>query len=215
MQRREHETRGYCFHRIPDLASGNVVGRSVERVDSSHVSRQVLKSLKPNLTTAYSAASLLTHILATAWGGFQIVRMVHCFTEYPRLMLYRQYNTEVFHRKFSTLTTQGACGINLLPNYWKDRSNAEIPSLALNVFALLVSAFLSWRLMKVCHWSNGVIIRFGWLMLTLCILDFRLANVQACRSVAHYQPHLQHGLDVLDCYPARPILRRCLCRHLG
>lgn len=89
-----------------------------------------------NESIPHIAASLLTHILATAWGGFQI------------------YNTEVFHRKFSTLTTQGACGINLLPNYWKDRSNAEIPSLALNVFALLVSAFLSWRLMKTFGWQT-------------------------------------------------------------
>ena len=62
-----------------------------------------------------------------------------------------QFNTDDFHKKFSTLTTKGACGVNLLPDYWKSRSNAEIPSLALNVFALLVSAFLSWRLMKVHH----------------------------------------------------------------
>ena len=61
-----------------------------------------------------------------------------------------QSNTEVFHKKFTALTTKGACGINLLPDYWKNRNNAEIPSLALNCFALLVSAFLSWRLMKVC-----------------------------------------------------------------
>ncbi|PIL30969.1 hypothetical protein GSI_07138 [Ganoderma sinense ZZ0214-1] len=89
-----------------------------------------------NESIPHIVASLLTHILATAWGGFQI------------------YNTEVFHRRFSTLTTQGACGINLLPSYWKDRSNAEIPSLALNVFALLVSAFLSWRLMKTFGWQT-------------------------------------------------------------
>ncbi|KAI1797578.1 hypothetical protein LXA43DRAFT_877443, partial [Ganoderma leucocontextum] len=89
-----------------------------------------------NESIPHVVASMLTHILATAWGGFQI------------------YNTEVFHRKFSALTTQGACGINLLPNYWKDRSNAEIPSLALNVFALLVSAFLSWRLMKTFGWQT-------------------------------------------------------------
>ncbi|KAI0724235.1 hypothetical protein C8T65DRAFT_625846 [Cerioporus squamosus] len=89
-----------------------------------------------NESIPHIVASLLTHILATAWGGFQI------------------FNTEVFHRKFTALTTQGACGINLLPNYWKDRSNAEIPSLALNCFALLVSAFLSWRLMKTFGWQT-------------------------------------------------------------
>ncbi|KAI0757276.1 hypothetical protein C8Q80DRAFT_1090727 [Daedaleopsis nitida] len=89
-----------------------------------------------NESIPHIVASLLTHILATAWGAFQI------------------YNTEVFHRKFTTLTTQGACGINLLPDYWKDRSNAEIPSMALNAFALLVSIFLSWRLMKTFGWQT-------------------------------------------------------------
>ncbi|TFK93548.1 hypothetical protein K466DRAFT_100398 [Polyporus arcularius HHB13444] len=89
-----------------------------------------------NESIPHIVASLLTHILATAWGGFQI------------------FNTEVFHRKFTALTTQGACGVNLLPDYWKDRSNAEIPSLALNCFALLVSVFLSWRLMKTFGWQT-------------------------------------------------------------
>ncbi|KAI0359062.1 hypothetical protein OH77DRAFT_1420605 [Trametes cingulata] len=89
-----------------------------------------------NESIPHVVASLLTHILATAWGGFQI------------------FNTEVFHRKFTTLTTNGACGINLLPDYWKARSNAEIPSLALNCFALLVSGFLSWRLMKSFGWQT-------------------------------------------------------------
>ncbi|EJF66419.1 hypothetical protein DICSQDRAFT_142019 [Dichomitus squalens LYAD-421 SS1] len=89
-----------------------------------------------NESIPHIAASLLTHIMATAWGGFQIV------------------NTNDFHKKFSTLTTKGACGVNLLPEYWKRRSNAEIPSLALNVFALLVSAFLSWRLMKTFGWQT-------------------------------------------------------------
>ncbi|KAH9853099.1 hypothetical protein C2E23DRAFT_823292 [Lenzites betulinus] len=89
-----------------------------------------------NESIPHVVASLLTHILATAWGGFQI------------------YNTEDFHRKFTTLTTQGACGVNLLPDYWRTRSNAEIPSLALNCFALVVSAFLSWRLMKSFGWQT-------------------------------------------------------------
>ncbi|KAI9068033.1 hypothetical protein FKP32DRAFT_1562565 [Trametes sanguinea] len=89
-----------------------------------------------NESIPHVVASLLTHILATAWGGFQI------------------FNTESFHRKFTTLTTNGACGVNLLPTYWKTRSNAEIPSLALNCFALLVSAFLSWRLIKSFGWQT-------------------------------------------------------------
>ncbi|TCD70634.1 hypothetical protein EIP91_002353 [Steccherinum ochraceum] len=81
-------------------------------------------------------ASLLTHIVATAWGGFQM------------------FNTQEFHSDFVRLTTNGACGVNLLPTYWKARANAEIPSLVLNCVALLVSAFLSWRLVKLFGWQT-------------------------------------------------------------
>ncbi|OBZ79913.1 hypothetical protein A0H81_00460 [Grifola frondosa] len=89
-----------------------------------------------NESIPHIVASLLTHILATAWGGFEI------------------YNTASFHHNFSRLTTEGACGINLLPTYWKDRGDAEIPSVALNAVALLVSSFLSWRLLKSFGWQT-------------------------------------------------------------
>lgn len=78
----------------------------------------------------FSIAALLTHVLATVWGGIQVS------------------STATFHSAF-TLITQSACHTNLLPQYWKERQDAELPSLILNVVALLVSAFLSWRLMKV------------------------------------------------------------------
>jgi hypothetical protein len=78
-----------------------------------------------------SIASLLTHLAATAWGAFQLAQ------------------TEDFHQNFTSLVTDGVCEINLLPTYWVARSNVEIPSLALNCVALLVSIFLSWRLIKV------------------------------------------------------------------
>ena len=72
-------------------------------------------------------------MVATSWAGFQIS------------------HTATFKADFSRLATNGACKpLNLLPGYWKERSNAEIPLLALNVVALLMSAFLTWRLMKVC-----------------------------------------------------------------
>lgn len=80
----------------------------------------------------FSIASLLTHMVATGWAGFQI------------------FNTAQFRSDFAEVTTKGACyPINLLPTYWQSRSAAEIPSLVLNAVALLVSAFLSWRLGKV------------------------------------------------------------------
>lgn len=81
-------------------------------------------------------ASLLTHILATAWGGFQIA------------------NTSQFRSDFARLTTNGACGVNLLPSYWKDRGHAELPSLILNIVALFISAYLTWRLMKLFGWQT-------------------------------------------------------------
>ena len=78
-----------------------------------------------------SIATVVTHLSATAWSGFQI------------------YFTTAFHNDFQRLTTDGACQINLLPQYWTSRARAEIPSLAFNVAALLVSCFLSFRLIKV------------------------------------------------------------------
>jgi len=89
-----------------------------------------------NESIPHVLASLLTHMSATAWGGFQIS------------------STSSFHDNFQRLTTQGACGINLLPNYWTARGKAEIPSLALNVASLLVSSFLSWRLIKLFGWQT-------------------------------------------------------------
>ncbi|KAI5123715.1 hypothetical protein M0805_000309 [Coniferiporia weirii] len=89
-----------------------------------------------NESMPHIIASLLTHILATAWGGFQISQ------------------TNDFRVQFNHLTTDGACGINLLSTYWQNRALAEIPSLALNALALLLSAFLSWRLVKLFGWQT-------------------------------------------------------------
>lgn len=90
-----------------------------------------------NESIPHIIASLLTHMLATAWAGFQIS------------------HTENFRQQFVKLTTQGACKpVNLLPHYWTDRGHAEIPSLALNILALLISCFLTWRLVKSFGWQT-------------------------------------------------------------
>jgi hypothetical protein len=90
-----------------------------------------------NESIPHIIASLLTHMLATAWAGFQIV------------------HTRGFHSDFARLTTNGACKpINLLPQYWIDRSRAELPLLVLNVVALFISAFLTWRLVKLFGWQT-------------------------------------------------------------
>jgi len=90
-----------------------------------------------NESIPHIIASLLTHVMATAWAGFQIV------------------HTADFKADFSRLATNGACKpFNLLPKYWEQRREAEIPILALNAAALLVSAFLTWRLMKLFGWQT-------------------------------------------------------------
>ncbi len=83
---------------------------------------------------SFSIASLLTHVLATGWAAFQIS------------------HTAGFQSRFNQLITKGACsGVQLLPSYWQDRHNAEVPSLVLNIVALLISVFLTWRLIKVSY----------------------------------------------------------------
>lgn len=102
-----------------------------ERICPSYVSAALI-CLTREYSEDHSIATLLTHMLATGWAGYQI------------------FNTAQFHGDFSRLSTNGACNpINLLPSYWKSRFVAEIASLVLNAIALLVSSFLSWRLAKV------------------------------------------------------------------
>jgi len=89
-----------------------------------------------NESIPHIIATLLMHIAATAWGGFQI------------------FDTAQFHSEFSQLTTNGACQANLLPTYWIQRADVEIPSLILNGVALIVSGVLSWRLIKSFGWQT-------------------------------------------------------------
>ncbi|KAH7915129.1 hypothetical protein BJ138DRAFT_201706 [Hygrophoropsis aurantiaca] len=90
-----------------------------------------------NESVPHLLASLLTHMVATGWAGFQI------------------YNTAQFKNDFARLTINGACSpINLLPSYWHSRAAAELPSLVFNATALLTSAFLSWRLAKSFGWQT-------------------------------------------------------------
>ncbi|KAF9243845.1 hypothetical protein BU15DRAFT_71961 [Melanogaster broomeanus] len=90
-----------------------------------------------NESVPHTIAALLTHLVATGWAGFQI------------------FNTAQFRGDFARVTTNGACHpINLLPSYWQSRAAAEIPSLVLNAVALLVSAYLSWRLAKLFGWQT-------------------------------------------------------------
>lgn len=96
-----------------------------------------------NQSIPHIIASLVTHMMATAWAAFQIA------------------HTADFRSDFDRVITNGACkGVSLLPYYWHARSRAEIPSLTLNVIAFFVSGFLTCRLIKVsdlyCNFSAWV-----------------------------------------------------------
>lgn len=90
-----------------------------------------------NQSIPHVLASLLTHMLATAWSGFLIGTNAN------------------FRTNFSRLTTQGTCKpINLIPWFWKPRSNLLTASLALNVAALVIATVLSWQLTKAFGWMT-------------------------------------------------------------
>jgi hypothetical protein len=111
-------------------------------------------------------ASLVTHMLSTAWTGFQIS------------------HTSNFRADFNRLTTNGTCGENLLASYWKARSEAEIPSLVLNIVALLISAFLSWRIIKVPSVTQSLMLGADIMFLLSSSLDGKLLSgwARASRS---------------------------------
>ncbi|KAJ7770883.1 hypothetical protein DFH07DRAFT_805539 [Mycena maculata] len=91
-----------------------------------------------NESIPHIIASLLTHVLATGWSGYQI------------------YRTAQFRLDFDNYITHGACaGVpSLLPTYWQSRANAEIPILALNAAALVLSCILTWKLVKLFGWQT-------------------------------------------------------------
>jgi hypothetical protein len=142
-----------------------------------------------NESMPHMFASLLTHVLATAWSGFQIS------------------NTAVFKANFKRMITDGACdGVTLLPDYWDDRARLEYPILALNVVSLIISAFLTWKLVKV---SLSSLFPDLFLMLGYHCEGFRLANLQARRRLSQDQPHLQACPHTLNRHSAVILLHRC------
>ncbi|KAH9982718.1 hypothetical protein BGW80DRAFT_1161076 [Lactifluus volemus] len=89
-----------------------------------------------NESIPHIIAALLTHLSATAWGGFQF------------------YNIRMFHQGYTRLVTHGACGVDILPHYWKPSITAEAASLIFNVAALILSCFLSFRIVKLFGWQT-------------------------------------------------------------
>jgi hypothetical protein len=94
-----------------------------------------------NESIPHILASLATHVGSTGWAAFQIVHTAH------------------FKGDFNRLITNGACANTtgsriLLTSYWSERAKAEIPSLALNILALLVSVILTWKLVQSFGWQT-------------------------------------------------------------
>lgn len=90
-----------------------------------------------NESMPHMIAAVITHILLTAWTVFQL------------------FTTNGFRSEFLRITRDGACqGLNLLPTFWTQRFNIEIAELALNIAALLLSIFLSWKLVKQFGWQT-------------------------------------------------------------
>lgn len=83
-------------------------------------------------------ASLLTHVMSTAWAVFQIT------------------HTAGFRSTFDRIITQGACASAppILPAFWRQRAMAEFPSLAMHVVSLFISSFLTWKLVKLYGWQT-------------------------------------------------------------
>jgi len=83
-------------------------------------------------------ASLLTHVMSTAWAVFQIT------------------HTANFRSSFTRVITEGACSgaPAILPTFWKARAMAEYPSLAMHIVSLLISCFLTWKLVKLYGWQT-------------------------------------------------------------
>lgn len=91
-----------------------------------------------NESIPHIVAALFTHVLASVWGAYQL------------------YSTQNFKDQFLQLSSaDGPCAdITFLQTYWAPRQDAEIASLALNAAALLISAFLSWKLVKAFGWQT-------------------------------------------------------------
>jgi hypothetical protein len=89
-----------------------------------------------NESIPHILASLATHMIATGWAAFQI------------------QHTARFREDFNRVITNGACHASLLPHYWDARAKAELPSLALNIVGLMISAFLTWKLIKLFGWQT-------------------------------------------------------------
>ncbi|KAF8349794.1 hypothetical protein F5887DRAFT_942418 [Amanita rubescens] len=85
-----------------------------------------------NESIPHICASMITHLMATCWAAFRI------------------YDTAVFRSNFNQVIVHGACnGVQNLSHYWDTRFRAEIAGLIINVVAMLISGYLTWKMFQV------------------------------------------------------------------
>ena len=86
--------------------------------------------------------AFVTHGLNTAWGAFQVA------------------HTNGFRADYEKIVENGACQRSTIPtllspkSYWTPRRSFELPSLVIHILSLFVSAFLTWRLVKLFGWNT-------------------------------------------------------------
>ncbi|KAH8115391.1 hypothetical protein DFH11DRAFT_1507661, partial [Phellopilus nigrolimitatus] len=75
-------------------------------------------------------AGYLLRVLSTAWSAYAIWRTLD------------------IRSRFQGLLTDGACGVDLFPDYFDHRIPVQIADLSLNTVALLLSCYLVWNLVR-------------------------------------------------------------------
>ncbi|KAG8839844.1 hypothetical protein FRC20_005892 [Serendipita sp. 405] len=82
-------------------------------------------------------AALAMHLLSLVWSSYQVTAVTSFQADYRRLIS----------------SVDGACsGVDLLPTYFQSRMPYVIATTTLDSVTLLVSAYLSWRLLPLYGW---------------------------------------------------------------
>lgn len=94
-----------------------------------------------NESTPHLITACISSVIAVVWSVFQVLR------------------TRSYQREFDRFITHGACdGVQLLPNYWKQRSSIEIPSLVFNCLFTLILGGLAFKLVSRYRKSTSRIV---------------------------------------------------------
>lgn len=93
-----------------------------------------------NESIPHICASMITHLMATSWAAFRI------------------YDTVTFRSQFNEVVVLGACqGVEIIPNYWDVRFRLELAALIVDVVAMLISGYLTWKIFEVIHFQGLIL----------------------------------------------------------